>query len=250
MKRETQNILLILLGGALLKIAINGDYLRYVKPSQQPWAIVGGAVMAGLGVVAIVGDLLAARSASMADGRPAEHTEHGAENGHHHRVRSAWLLMVPVLTVFLVAPPALGADSVTRTESRAPQSVATMDAAAFPPLPVGAVVPLPVSEFVSRAGWDGNGTLNGRTISLSGFVVHTEGGTLLARMVISCCAADAYPVTVRLAGGAADRFKSDAWIEVTGKVVPGTATRANSYTPDFTLESIRPVPAPKDPYEY
>jgi len=64
MRRETQNVLLILLGGALLKIAINGDYLRYVKPSQQPWVIVGGAVMAGLGVVAIIGDLLAARSAA------------------------------------------------------------------------------------------------------------------------------------------------------------------------------------------
>jgi len=35
-KRETQNILLILLGGALVKIAVNGDYLRYVKPAQQP----------------------------------------------------------------------------------------------------------------------------------------------------------------------------------------------------------------------
>ena len=250
MRRETQNALLILLGGALLKIAINGDYLRYVKPSQQPWVIVGGAVMAGLGVVAIIGDLLAARSAAMADGPPAKHTEHVAEDGHHHPARSAWLLMVPVLAVFLVAPPALGADSVTRTDSRAPQSAATMDAAAFPPLPAGEVVPLPVSAFVSRAGWDGNGTLNGRRISLSGFVVHTQGGTLLARMVISCCAADAYPVTVRLTGGAADRFNSDAWIEVTGKVVPGTATKANSYTPDFTLDSIRPVPTPKDPYEY
>jgi uncharacterized membrane protein YcgQ (UPF0703/DUF1980 family) len=69
-------------------------------------------------------------------------------------------------------------------------------------------------------------------------------------MVISCCAADAYPVTVRLTGGAADRFNTDAWIEVTGKVVPGTATKANSYTPDFTLDNIRPVPTPKDPYEY
>jgi uncharacterized repeat protein (TIGR03943 family) len=246
-KRETQNVLLILLGGALLKIAINGDYLRYVKPSQQPWVIAGGAVMTALGALAILGDLVAARRAAAAAGPPTPH-DHGHE--HHHPARSAWLLMVPVLAVFLVAPPALGADSVTRTEARAPRSAAASDAVAFPPLPAGDVVPLPVSDFVSRAGYDSNGTLNGRTVSLSGFVVHTKQGTLLARMVISCCAADAFPVTVRLGGAAAGSFRSDEWIEVTGKVVPGTATGTNSYTPDFTPATIRPVPVPQDPYEY
>ncbi|MEC3977202.1 TIGR03943 family putative permease subunit [Amycolatopsis sp. H20-H5] len=239
MKRETQNILLILLGGALLKIAINGDYLRYVKPSQQPWIIAGGVVMLVLGVVAILRDLRGTRKSDVDDG-----------HGHQHRVRSAWLLMVPVLAVFLVAPPALGADSVTRTGARAPQSAVAADAAAFPPLPPGDVVPLAVNEFVSRAGWDRNGTLNGRTVSLSGFVVHTDGQTLLARMVISCCAADAFPVTVRLTGGSADRFASDAWVEVTGQVVPGSATKGNSYTPDLAPVTLRGVGAPKDPYEY
>jgi uncharacterized repeat protein (TIGR03943 family) len=107
-----------------------------------------------------------------------------------------------------------------------------------------------VNEFVSRAGWDKAGTLNGRTVSLTGFVVHTDGGTLLARLVISCCAADAFPVTVRLRGGEADHLASDAWIQVTGQVVPGTATRANSYTPDLTPASLASVPAPNDPYEY
>ncbi|MGW4062851.1 TIGR03943 family putative permease subunit [Amycolatopsis sp. NPDC004747] len=239
MKRETQNILLILLGGALVKIAANGDYLRYVKPAQQPWIIAGGAVMVLLGAVAIVRDLVASRKA-------VAH-EH---DGHAHSARPAWLLLVPVLAVFLIAPPALGADSVIRTEARAPSTAAAANAAAFPPLPAGNVVPLTVNEFVTRAGWDSAGTLNDRTVSLTGFVVHTDGSTLLARLVISCCAADAFPVTVRLRGGEADHLASDAWIQVTGKVVPGTATKDNSYTPDFAPASVTPVPAPKDPYEY
>lgn len=242
MKRETQNILLILLGGALVKIAANGDYLRYVKPAQQPWIIAGGAVMVVLGAVAIVRDLVASRRTV-----PEEHDDH---DDHAHSARPAWLLLVPVLAVFLVAPPALGADSVIRTEARVPASAAVANAAAFPPLPVGNVVPLTVNDFVSRAGWDSAGTLNGRTVSLTGFVVHTDGSTLLARLVISCCAADAFPVTVRLRGGEADHLASDAWIQVTGEVVPGTATKDNSYTPDFTPASITPVPTPKDPYEY
>ncbi|MEU5260749.1 TIGR03943 family protein [Amycolatopsis sp. NPDC021455] len=245
MKRETQNILLILLGGALVKIAANGDYLRYVKPAQQPWIIVGGGVMVLLGAVAILRDLRAARTAGAAPDR-----QHGAGDGHAHSTRPAWLLLVPVLAVFLIAPPALGADSVIRTEARVPASAAAANSAAFPALPAGNVVPLPVNEFVSRAGWDTAGTLNGRTVSLTGFVVHTGGSTLLARLVISCCAADAFPVTVRLRGGEADHLASDAWIQVTGQVVPGTATRDNSYTPDFTPASVTTIPAPKDPYEY
>jgi uncharacterized repeat protein (TIGR03943 family) len=241
-KRETQNILLVLLGGALVKIAVNGDYLRYVKPAQQPWIIAGGAVMVLLGAVAIVRDLLAARAASGA--RDTDGHDHA------HSARPAWLLLVPVLAVFLVAPPALGADSVIRTEARAPSSAAAAGAAAFPPLPAGTVVPLAVNEFVSRAGWDKTGTLNGRTVSLTGFVVHTEGRTLLARLVIGCCAADAFPVTVRLTGGKADHYASDAWIRVTGQVVPGTATKATSYTPDLTPAAITAIPTPEDPYEY
>jgi len=239
-KRETQNILLILLGGALVKIAVNGDYLRYVKPSQQPWIIAGGAVMVLLGAVAIVRDILAARAKS----------EHSDGHGHAHSARPAWLLLVPVLAVFLVAPPALGADSVTRSAAAAPQNTSYGSTAAFPPLPAGDVITLAVNEFVTRAGWDRANSLTGRTVSLTGFVVHNEGKTLLARLVISCCAADAFPVTVRVRGGEADHLASDAWIQVTGQVVPGTATKDNSYTPDFTPASVTTVPAPKDPYEY
>jgi uncharacterized repeat protein (TIGR03943 family) len=253
MRRETQNILLILLGGALLKIAITGDYLRYVKPSQQPWVIGGGAVMVALGVVAMVRDLLAARA-----GAAAAPVEGGgpACDEHHHPARSAWLLMVPVLAVFLVAPPALGSDSVTRTQARAPQSSAARDAVAFPPLSEDQVVPLAVSDFVARAGWDETGTLDGRTVSLSGFIVQDSGSTLLARMVIGCCAADAFPVTVSLASGGGvgpaelAELEQDSWIEVTGQVVPGTATRQNRYRPDFTVASLRQIPTPKRPYEF
>ncbi|WP_326837612.1 TIGR03943 family protein [Amycolatopsis rhabdoformis] len=265
MRRETQNVLLILLGGALVKIAVNGDYLRYVKPAQQPWIITGGVVMLVLGAVAILRDLLAARAVAKAaaleadqadhsgpeDFDHAEHAGHADDgHGHAHPARSAWLLVVPVLAVFLVAPPALGADSVTRSAARISPSAATTSAAAFPPLPAGKVVDLAMNEVVTRAGWDANGTMNGRTIGMSGFVVHEGASTLLARLVISCCAADAAPVTVHLKGGAADRFPSDTWLKVTGQVVPGTANEDNGYTPDFVPTTVERITAPKDPYEY
>ena len=239
MRRETQNILLVLLGGALLKIGITGDYLRYVKPAQLPWVLAAGAVVVVLGAVAIVRDIRAHT------GRGAESASGVDEHAHHHPARSAWLLLLPVLAVFLVAPPALGADSVTRTEARAPAPAS----AAFPALPGGAVVPLSLTEFVTRAGWDPGGSLNGRTVRLTGFVTHARGSVLLARMVITCCAADAYPLTVRLTGPATPAYPDDTWLQVTGQVVPGTADSANRYTPDFTVTAVDRIAQPADPYE-
>ncbi|NKQ53885.1 TIGR03943 family protein [Amycolatopsis sp. K13G38] len=237
MRRETQNVLLVLLGGALLKIGFNGDYLRYVKPAQLPWLLAGGAVMVALGAIAIVRDILAARA-----GRTVGH---GDGHGHHHPARSAWLLVVPVLAVFLVAPPALGAYSVTRSEARP----AVQSSAAFPPLPPGDPLPMTMTQFVTRAGWDAGGSLDGRTVELTGFVSHDKGSALLARMVITCCAADAYPLKVRLVGRRVAAYADDTWLQVTGQVVPNTATRQNSYTADFVVGTAKRISAPQNPYE-
>ncbi|ASR35191.1 TIGR03943 family protein [Prauserella marina] len=242
MRRETQNILLLLLGGALIKISLNGDYLRYVKPAHLPWLIAGGVVMVLLGGVAVVRDLVSAK---------AHHDGDEGHGGHDHPARAAWLLMVPVLAVFLVAPPALGSDSVTRSTADAP----TEPGAAFPPLPGEDdvdVVPLSLSDFVSRAGWDETGSLNGRTVSLSGFVVQSEQNTLLARLVISCCAADAFPVRVALTGEQAAGLPDDTWIEVTGTLVPDGADGAGEagYVPSFEVETLAEIPEPRDRYEY
>src|SRR5690606_9979975 len=58
--RDTQNILLLLLGGALLKIAFTGDYLRYVKGTQLPWIVAAGLVTVVLAAVAIATDVRSA----------------------------------------------------------------------------------------------------------------------------------------------------------------------------------------------
>jgi uncharacterized repeat protein (TIGR03943 family) len=73
---------------------------------------------------------------------------------------------------------------------------------------------------------------------------------LLARMIISCCAADAFPVTARLTGNDLSRYRTDQWLTVTGTVEPHSATPANRYTPTIHVQTIQPIPAPGDPYEY
>jgi uncharacterized repeat protein (TIGR03943 family) len=225
----------VLLGGALLKISFTGTFLRYVKPSHKWLLIAAGAIMVGLATVSIVRDLLSAR-----------------QEGHHHSSFSAWLLLLPVLAVFLVAPPALGADSVQRAGNSNRAPAATADGTElFPPLPAGDVISLPLSDFSSRAAWDTGNSLNDRAIKLTGFVVHDGGAIYVARLAIACCAADAFPVKVKLEGSPqAMALPNDTWIETVVTVKPGTATRANDYVPSATVSDLQKINQPEDPYEH
>ncbi|MBP2474072.1 putative repeat protein (TIGR03943 family) [Crossiella equi] len=264
MRRETQNILLVLLGGALLKIALNGQYLRYVKPSFLPYLIAAAVVMLALALFSIAQDILATRrrpapatvsadtAAPMTAEAPAEHAHDGHDHD-HGKSRSPWFLLLPVLTIFLVAPPALGASSINPNDSRTVVEPSKRNGSAhFDALPAAPVVPLKMTDFITRTVWDDSGTLNGRDIQLTGFVYRDKGVSYLARMVIGCCAADAQPMKVRLLGPmAADigAIPTDSWLEVVGKVQPNSATEANMYTPSFDVSAVKPIPAPAEQYE-
>jgi uncharacterized repeat protein (TIGR03943 family) len=240
-RRETQNVLLVLLGGALLKISFTGMYLRYVKPGHQWLLITGGAVMVLLAAVSIVRELRGARDLD---------DHHGHE--HAHSARSAWLLVLPVLAVFLVAPPALGSDSVERASGNAQATPSTEGegSALFPALPEGDPIALPLSDFSARAAWDRGHSLDHRTARLTGFVVQDGDDTYVARLAISCCAADAFPVKVKLLGRELSHLPDDSWIQVDARLRPGSATRANEYVPSVTVHSVHAIPEPEDPYEH
>ncbi|PRY36129.1 TIGR03943 family putative permease subunit [Umezawaea tangerina] len=246
MRRETQNILLILLGGALLKLSFTDMYLRYVKAGLQPLLIAAGAVMILLAVIAIARDLKGAKDTedtAHAGGHAADsHDAHG-----HKASRSPWMLLLPVLAVFLISPPALGADTVNRSDRNAAQE--TKKGNGFAALPAGDVLPMSLTEFVTRTAWDDSGSLDDRTVKLTGFVVRKNDATYVARLAISCCAADASPIKVRMTGSGFEAMPTDQWVEVTGKVVPGSATKDTAYVPTFTVSDIAPIATPTDTYE-
>jgi uncharacterized repeat protein (TIGR03943 family) len=235
MRRDTTNVLLVLVGAALVKITLDGTYLRYVRPTVRPLVLAAGIVLVVLAAVAIVRDAAAP----------------GTDEQHHHHpgARLAWLLALPVLTIFLVAPPALGADTVLRAGNRTAPAIDRPDTT-LPPLPSGAVVPDALSDFVTRSVWDSSRTLTGRTVALTGFVVHAGGADYVARLVITCCAADATPMKAELTGRLAAGLPDDQWIQVTGRLRPGSATTANGYTPTLAVIGLHTVAAPADPYEH
>lgn len=235
--------------------------LRYVRPGHRWLLVAAGVVTVVLALTGAVRDLRQARrhrdGGPPAPARPAadrtgarsDHPEPGADHG-HDRSRAPWLLLLPVLVIALVAPPALGADAVERTAGGVVRG-----ADLYPPLP-GGTLELGLGEVVDRAVWDESRSVAGREVVVTGFLARRRTGrgdreTVLARMRISCCAADARPSAVRLRGLVLDPVPEDGerWLRVRGTVVPGTGNTADRYTPDLAVAEAADVAAPADPYE-
>ncbi|WP_308201268.1 TIGR03943 family putative permease subunit [Carbonactinospora thermoautotrophica] len=234
-KRDVQSILLVLVGGTVLRLSISDAYLNYVKPGLRPFLIVSGAMLLVLGMAGFVLDGLL-RQAPAAGPACADGDDHGP--------RVAWLLCLPVLAVFLVAPPALGSYAAQRD----PGTVAKPQEAQFPPLPEGDPVQVLVSEYAIRAVWDQGRSLRGRTVTLTGFVTPKPGGGwYLTRMVLSCCAADAQAFKVEVRD--APPLAPDTWVEVTGTWAPHGDAPPERAVPVIQASHVKEVPRPKDPYE-
>ena len=68
---------------------------------------------------------------------------------------------------------------------------------------------------------------------------------VIYRHMMSCCAADARPVSAYLAVPPPTDLPIDSWVRVRGLV---DRRDAPGLTPTITVDSIRIVPAPRDPY--
>src|ERR1700742_2301421 len=108
MKRETQNTVLLLVGVSIAMITLSGAFTRYVKPGLLPWLAASAVLLIALALTAIVGDIRR--------GGP-RHDDHGHDSDHKHRTGIVWLLVLPVIVLTFVTPPALrpsaAAPSVT-----------------------------------------------------------------------------------------------------------------------------------------
>ncbi|NJR50482.1 MAG: TIGR03943 family protein [Leptolyngbyaceae cyanobacterium CSU_1_3] len=94
----------------------------------------------------------------------------------------------------------------------------------------------------------------GQKAKVQGFVVYPSGLPeqyfLLTRFVITCCAADVYPVSlpVKLTTGDRKAYKPDSWLEVQGQMVTETFEGRRQLT--IQAASLTPIPQPKNPYNY
>jgi len=94
----------------------------------------------------------------------------------------------------------------------------------------------------------------GQKVNLSGFVIHppemSQDHLAIARFVITCCAADAYPVglPVRVPGGDRSAYPADKWFQVEGAMVTETLNGKRQLVIQAT--SLKEIPEPASPYDY
>ena len=128
---------------------------------------------------------------------------------------------------------------------------------AFAPLPSEPAPRLPIVDLVNRALQDSSHSLDGREVTISGFIIrrkeleqqHPDSPDAdLARVVITCCVADARYVLVHLAG-LPEVIEDDAWLQVRGVVETGSAQRDPDLTPTFVVTDYQRIEAPDRPYE-
>lgn len=182
---------------------------------------------------------------------PDHHDLHGPDGLHAPRV--AWLLVLPVIAVVLIAPNPLGSFTAARQSATAAVA-APPDP--FPPLKAGSdgTVALPVMEYVRRALFDDRRSLAGVPVRLVGMVAPAgEDGTedfRLVRFMIACCAADAQAVQVAVHGTPGRIPPTDSWVEVVGRWRPPAGDAAtDDQVPPFVAEQMQTVPRPEIPYE-
>ena len=238
MNSRTQAFVLLLFGGALLRLATTDALLRYVRPVARPWVLLAGAGMVGLAVWSLIAQ---ARSRA---GTRSEDSEVVDAHGHHHGAsRAGWLVLAPVVAILVVAPPALGAYSAKRL----PVSSIKPPSRQFPALTGADPIQVSLLDFYGRAAFGAGQTLTGHRIALTGFVLGPEvGGFQLARLVITCCAADAQPVVASVQTTAAPPSR-DTWVTVTGRFAG--MSPADATVPVLRADTVTPARQPANPYD-
>jgi uncharacterized repeat protein (TIGR03943 family) len=271
MRRDTQAVLLLLVGATLLKVGFAGTYVRYVKPTQLPLVLAAGFVLVAVAGVTIWRQVRAVMPATgshrasahrphhhddsydvddaLGDDAPSAVSETDLEPGHGRgQSRIGWLLLAPALALLMFSPPALGAFQASRNGT----AVTAPGGDGFPPLPAGDPIRLSLVDYASRAVFDTGHSLAGRQVTLSGFVIAgPKGQPYLARLVVSCCAADARPVKIGLAGDLPADLKPDEWIEVVGAYTQQQdRDPVNSEViPYIQVGALKDIPTPTEQYE-
>jgi uncharacterized repeat protein (TIGR03943 family) len=261
MNKQAQAVVLLLVGGAVLRASFSDLYLRYVKQGLQPFLIAAGVMLVAAAVMTLWYELRPRDGAPAEPGhddfeqagsldatrpRPAQLVDEHADHGHSGEPRIAWLLLLPVFGLLLVAPPALGSYAANRS------GMSLQAQSDFAPLPAGDPATISVLDYASRAIFDEGRSLGGRRVQLTGFVsASPDGNFYLTRMILSCCAADARPIKIALSGRLPENLKQDTWLRVVGTYVPKTVKDAinGERIPFIEVGEAEAIAAPSEQYE-
>ena len=236
-RRNVAGLVVVFVGAAVVQLATSNTYLRYVKPGMRWMLLAAGLILIALAVFDVLADTRK---------KPAvEHADDG--HGHHGLPRAAWLLLIPIFALLVVDPPALGADAAQRQSPVAakpadPKSNSWLSNNSQGDAPVA----LAVRDYSVWAVWEKE-SMKGRAFQLTGFVTPSKNGTwYVTRIGLTCCVADGTAFMVEARGQAAP--PKNQWVTVTGQWAEPTK-RTDGDVAALTVETVKPVTAPANPYE-
>ncbi len=173
------------------------------------------------------------------------------------RSTGRWLvLFVPVIAAAMLSPSTLSgttlANRAPSTAGAAPMPTwsssndantkALLDSDPNQPVPVEVTDLIALSRAPEQMK-----AFEGRKVRVVGLLNRAGGGDpTIFRWIMYCCAADAQPASVQLAGKADGDWKDTQWLEAVGTVrFPSTLGHV---VPTIELDSIKPTGEPDEPY--
>lgn len=104
----------------------------------------------------------------------------------------------------------------------------------------------------------------GQPANISGFVLHLselpDNYLLLSRFVLTCCAVDAYPISIPVQlPDSKHNYPVDTWLQIKGKMITVTLPSHNQSLSNTAInkrqlvlkaETITAIPTPRNPYNY
>lgn len=251
--RTVQSLVMIVVAAIVLQISFTDVHLRYVKAGLQPYLAASGVLLLVVGLVTLIydaweGSLAGAGGKHRARAADAACCGHGTGGS---GPRSAWLLVLPIAAIIMIAPPSLGSYAASKSGTATSVAKQKNPKSIYPALPTGDVVPLSMLDYAARATFERGASLQGREVKLVGFISPRQGGGVyLTRMMMMCCAADSRPIKVGMSGKTGT-LKADQWVEVRG-------TYHNKFDKDpangeeipyLKVSSLKHIEQPQNPYD-
>ncbi len=258
-------IVLATVAAALGRLVVTDDYLAYVKPGMRLPLVLSVAM------VAVLAFASAAFADQARDGDPPGHPDHrdaadgsdpedhdhdhGHDHDHSRFPPVGWWMLAPVICIALVPLAPLGAEAVTGRQANA-VSVRQPATGADPPTsPSTTGGDVTLLAFVDRTINDPSNPFT-EPVTLVGFVTEdaaVDDGFVISRFVMSCCAADALPLSVRVRWYEEPPAVGE-WVEITGTHVPADPDlpdAARPLTENIVLDAdeVEVIDQPTEPYE-
>jgi uncharacterized repeat protein (TIGR03943 family) len=230
-------------GVLFLKYWINGRLYLLIHPNYM-WL----TVVAGIVLIAIAGlrgfTLLRRRRVPVSDD-----TQHLTL---FPRGWSSALLLITALLGMVISPRAFASQTAIQRGVTDTLTMTRVKPQAF--RGSGNTEDKSIIDWIRTLGvYPEPNAYTGQAVKVQGFVIHPPNlpndYLLISRFVITCCAADVYPVglPVKLSQSR-DGFKPDTWLEVEGRMITEELDGKRQLA--IAAKSLKPIPEPKNPYDY